>query len=167
MNFLKRAEVWLLLLAGAAVSIRVLLPPEEESAPSTFEAAQNAEQKQPALQILRCTLERDFGNARLDVELRYRNDSPRPLILAPPDARLLAGEAEVPPFVLPAEKLVEAGAGTTQEVRLRYWLEKKHLEGPLVLEIRGAKAEVKNARPLALDTLENRKPRVWQGPILP
>lgn len=166
MNFLKRVEVWLLLLAGAAVSIWVLMPPEREASDS-FERAQEAGIDAPALQILRCTLERDFGNARLDVELRYRNESPRPLILAPPDARLLAGETEVPPFILPAEKLVEIPARTTQEVRLRYWLEKKHLESALTLEIRDAKAEVKSAASLELDALENRKPKVWQGPILP
>lgn len=167
MNFFKRVEVWVLLLAGAAVSLWVLIPAPEEGAeiPPAFS---EEGQKQPALQVLRCTLERDFGNARLDVELRYRNDGPRPLILAPPDARLLsAGDVEVPPFVLPAEKLIEIGARTTQEVRLRYWLDQKHLNGALSLEIRGAKAQVKTAKALPLEKLENRKPKVWQGSIKP
>jgi hypothetical protein len=130
--------------------------------PQPVEAAE----KSAPLVIHRCTLERDFGNARLDIELRYRNASPRPLILQPPDVKLLTGDGkEVPPFILATEKPPQIAAQTSQDVRLRYWLDKSHLVGTLSLDIRGSTAEVKTAVPLEVEKLENRKPKTWPGSI--
>ena len=114
------------------------------------------------LQLRRCTLERDFGNARLDLEVRYKNASPRPLSMQPPDVRLInAAGKDVPPFILPVERPPTVEAQTTADIRLRFWLEKTDLIGALTLDIRGQRLEVKSATPLDLEKLENKKPRVW------
>ncbi|WP_395750624.1 hypothetical protein [Prosthecobacter sp.] len=114
------------------------------------------------LQLRRCTLERDFGNARLDVEVRYKNSTPRPLFMQAPDVRLTNGTGkEVPPFILPVERPPSVEAQTTSDIRLRFWLEKADLSGSLTLEIRGQKLEIKNGTPLDLEKLENAKPKVW------
>jgi hypothetical protein len=166
MKFLQRPELWILLLLAAGVTGWVML--SGPAAPRDDEAAADPEpvDASAAMIVHRTTLERDFGNARLDIELRYRNDSPRGLILQPPDVRLLAaGGAEVPPFILPTERPPQVPAQSTQDLRLRYWLDQKHLDGPLTLDIRGQTAEVKVAAPFSLDQLENRKPKTWTGPI--
>jgi len=165
MSFLKRFEVWLLILLSLGASIWVFTTDSDpglgEQEPIATDAAPEA-----GLNIHRCTLERDYGNARLDIELRYRNTSPRPLILLPPDVKLLTADGkEVPPFTLPVEKPAQIAAQTAQDVRLRYWLDKSHLQGSLTLEIRGEKAEVKSASPVDLDKLENGKPKTWTGPM--
>lgn len=163
MSFLKRIEVWVLLIIGGGAAIWVLTDkPAIEGDPQPVESTSS----DPALMIHRCTLERDFGNARLDIELRYRNASPRPLILQPPDVKLTTGDGkEVPPYILPVEKPPQIAAQTTQSVRLRYWLEASHLNSSLTLDVRGAKAEVKSATPLDLSKLESKKPKLWQGTI--
>lgn len=166
MAFLKRIEVWVLLLLGAGAAVWVLMDqPKIEGDPLPIDAKDEVD---PAtlVTIHRCTLERDFGNARLDIELRYRNTYPRDLVLQPPDVKLLTGEGkEVPPFILPVEKPPQIPALTVQSVRLRYWLDAAHLKGALSLDIRGSKAEVKSAAPLDLEKLENAKPKTWQGAI--
>ena len=163
---LKRFEVWVLILLAAGACLWVVLdqPASEGDPRPVTEEEQTAEE--PALVIHRCTLERDYGNARLDIELRYRNSSPRPLVLQTPDVKLLTHEGrEVPPFILPVEKPPQIAPRTTQSVRLRYWLEAVHLKGALNLDIRGTKADVKSDAALDLEKLENRKPRTWQGVI--
>lgn len=163
MSFLKRIEVCVLLILGVGAAIWVLTDkPVIEGDPQSIESTSG----DPALVIHRCTLERDFGNARLDIELRYRNASPRPLILQPPDVKLLTGDGkEVPLYILPVEKPPQIAAQTTQSVRLRYWLEASHLNSSLTLDVRGTKAEVKSDAPLDLSKLESRKPKLWKGTI--
>lgn len=160
MHLFKRFEVWLLLLAGGIAvwwSFPSAPPPEEDVPVAAMQA-------DLPLQLRRCTLERDFGNARLDVEFRYQNASPRPLFMQPPDVRLInAAGKDVPPFILPAERPVSIEAQTTADLRLRFWLEKADLTGALTLDIRGQKLEVKNSTPLDLEKLENKKPKVWTG----
>lgn len=163
MSFLKRIEVWVLLLIGGGAAIWVLT--DKPSVEGDLESAESTS-TEPALVIHRCTLERDYGNARLDIELRYRNASPRPFLLQPPDVKLMTGHGkEVPPFILPMERPPQIAAETTQSVRLRYWLESDHLHGQLMLELRGEKAEVKSSTALDLTKIENAKPRSWQGAI--
>ncbi len=166
MAFLKRIEVWVLLLIGGGAALWVLNDqPELEGDPEAIEATEAAA-PESALTIHRCTLERDYGNARLDIELRYRNASPRPLVLQPPDVKLLTAEGkEVPPFILPVESPPQIAANTAQSVRLRFWLEQAHLNGALTLEVRGSQAEVKPAAALDLTKLENKKAKSWQGSI--
>lgn len=167
MSFFKRIEVWVLLLLSIAAAVWVFTTDQkaaEDGNPQSI--AEGEVSQEPGLKILRCSLERDYGNARLDIELRYRNASPRPLFLLPPDVRLLTAEGkEVPAFTLATEKAAQIPAQTAQDVRLRFWLEKGHLSGPLTLEIRGEKAEVKSSAAVSLDSLENGKPKSWPGAI--
>lgn len=157
MHMFKRFEVWLLLIAGGIAvwwSFQSGTPVEDGPV---------AEMKADApLQLRRCTLERDFGNARLDLEVRFKNSSPRPLFMQPPDVRLInAAGKDVPPFILPVERPASIEAQTTSDLRLRFWLEKADLAGSLTLDIRGQKLEVKNSTPLDLEKLENKKPKMW------
>ncbi len=158
MRIFQRFEVWLLLIVGGIAiwwSFEPVQTPAETGPGSEMSA-------DAALQLRRSTLERDFGNARLDLEVRYKNSSPRPLSMQAPDVRLVNGAGkDVPPFILPVERPPSIGAQTTGDVRLRFWLEKADLAGPLTLEIRGQKLEVKNGTALDLEKLENAKPKVW------
>ena len=158
MRIFQRFEVWLLLIAGG-----IAVWWSFQTTPNPSETGPGAEiSAESPLQLRRCTLERDFGNARLDLEVRYKNASPRPLSMQAPDVRLLnAAGKDVPPFILPVERPPTAEAQTTGDIRLRFWLEKADLNGTLTLEIRGQKLEVKNATPLDLEKLENAKPKVW------
>lgn len=158
MRVFQRFEVWLLLIAGG-----IAVWWSFSTAPNPSETGPVAEINPEApLQLRRCTLERDFGNARLDLEVRCKNASPRPLSMQPPDVRLLnAAGKEVQPFILPVERPPSIEAQTTGDVRLRFWLEKADLAGPLTLEIRGQKLEVKNSTPLDLEKLKNATPKVW------
>ncbi len=158
MRIFQRFEVWLLLIAGG-IAVWWSFPTEGRPDLDAPVAELNAD---VPLQLRRCTLERDFGNARLDLEVRYKNTSPRPLSMQPPDVRLInAAGKDVPPFILPVERPPTVEAQTTADLRLRFWLEKADLQGALTLEIRGQKLEVKNSTPVDLEKLENAKPKVW------
>jgi len=158
MHLFKRFEVWLLLIASG---IAVWWSFQSNTAPA--EDGPLTEMKTDApLQLRRCTLERDFGNARLDLEIRYKNASPRPLYMQPPDVRLInAAGKDVPPFILPVERPASIEAQTTSDLRLRFWLEKADFAGSLTLDIRGQKLEVKNGTLFDLEKLENAKPKIW------
>ena len=142
MRLLSRPEVWLLILASGVAAWWAL----REPAPYATDAAEIASTTAPeaTLRIHRCTLTRDFGNARLDIEFHYRNASPRPLFMQPPDVKLLttAGK-EVPVFILPSERPPRIAEGASSDLRLRFWLEKEHLRAGLRLDIRGQSVEVK------------------------
>jgi hypothetical protein len=167
MSILKRFEIWLLLALSLGAIVWVL---QQDSAgdptAAPADASPTAAADGSSLKLHRTTLERDYGNARLHLELRYANTSPRPFFLLPPDVRLLttAGQ-EIPPFVLPVEKPAQIPADTTQDVRLRYWLDTAHLQTGLTLDLRGQRLEIKPPGPFALDRLENQKPQTWNGPI--
>ncbi len=158
MRVFQRFEVWLLLIAGA-VAVWWSFEPAQSPSEGAPMAELNADSP---LQLRRCTLERDFGNARLDLEVRYKNASPRPLSMQPPDVRLINTTGkDVPPFILPVERPPTVEDQTTADIRLRFWLEETDLAGALTLDIRGQRLEVKSATPLDLEKLENKKPRVW------
>ncbi len=161
MKFYQRIEVWVLLLLTAAAIVFVLQPgAEPEGWEESHPAAGSGQEREITLSLRGATLERDYGNARLDLDVRVVNKSPHPVLLTPPRARLLAGAEggrEVPPFFLPAEQPPEVGAGGTSEVQLRYWLEAADLQGPLWLEVDEERLEVKSAAPFELESLENRK----------
>lgn len=158
MRLFQRFEVWLLLIAGGIAMWWSF----KADAPQAADGPVPESSADAPLQLRRCTLERDYGNARLDLEIRYRNASPRPLFMQPPDVRLLnAAGKEVAPFILPAERPISVEAQATSDLRLRFWLEQSDLQGPLTLDIRGATLEVKNVTPLDLEKLENKKPKVW------
>ena len=96
MRIFQRFEVWLLLIVGGIAILWSF-----QTAPNPAENSHGAEiSADSPLQLRRCTLERDFGNARLDLEVRYKNSSQRPLFMQPPDVRLInAAGQDVPPFI--------------------------------------------------------------------
>jgi hypothetical protein len=160
MRLLSRPEIWLLLAISAIAGWWAL----REPAPYAQEEGEIAATTVPdaILRIHRCTLERDFGNARLDIELRYRNTAPRPLAMQPPDVRLLTADGrEVPPFILPPERPTTVPENSSADLMLRYWLEAKDLTSTLRLDVRGQSVSVKSAEPLDLEKLDNKKPVTW------
>lgn len=164
MRLSQRPEIWFLLAAGALAAWWALRDPQPYDAAEarTLEKNSAATPGDAVLRIQRSTLTRDFGNARLDIEFHFENRSQRPLFLQPPDVRLIAGESdEVPVFILPTEKPPRVAEHAAADLRLRFWLEKAHLLGPLRLEIRGQTAQVKTAAPLDLESLTNDQPRTW------
>ncbi len=163
MKFHQRPEVWILLLGCVVAVVWVLVDTSGEE-DFGIDLKQPVTEEEP-LVLYRVTLERDYGNARLDIEFRYQNASPRPLTLQPPDAVLVTSEGEeVPPFILATSPAPTVSAETTQDVRLRYWLEESHLTGELTLRVRDAEMVVKADRSFDLDRLENGKPKSWTDP---
>ncbi len=162
MKFHQRPEVWILLLGCVLAVGWVLMDSSGDS--GLGPAVGPPVTAEEPLRLYRVTLERDYGNARLDIEFRYQNASPRPITLQPPDAKLITSAgAEVPPFILAVSPAPVVAAGTTQDVRLRYWLEEDHLKEGLTLQIRDASVLVKADAPFDLDRLENGKPESWTG----
>ena len=157
----KRVEVLLLLVLSIGVAAWVLSskPPQEDA-----EWDRPIEEPTAATEdkIHRCVIERDHGHARLDIELRISNTGTQRLGMQPPQVRLLNGSgAEVPPFFLPFEAQPVVPPGNTQDARLRYWVTKADLVGPLTLEVQGKKIEVKSPEPLDLEKLKNKVPQTF------
>jgi hypothetical protein len=158
MKWYQRIELWFLAAVVAGVLFFVL------GSGSPDDAVAARDEKDPSTEsgtvIHRRTLERDHGNARLDLDISHTNTSEARFPMQPPAVRLMTGAGrEVPSFFLPFSPPPEIAAGARQEVRLRYWLEKADLAGALMLEIEGRKMPVKSAAPFDLESLENKKPR--------
>lgn len=150
-----RPELWVLLAIAVAGVAYVLSSRPRGSDPSPGAPAGTASGDAP-LMLHRCILERDYGNARLDIELRVKNTSAETLPMQSPKVKLLAGKnREVPGYFLPFEKQSEIAPNTTQDVQLRYWLEGADLQGALKLEVIGETLEVKSDRPFDLQTMKN------------
>ncbi len=158
MKILLRIEV-LFLLALAVVGGAWVLLSDKPGALDEGKPAVASISKDPgdgSTLIRRCHLERDVGNARLDIELRMTNNHSKKLLLAPPVLRLInAKGADVPAYFLPTEPPPELTAKSTHEVRMRFWLEADDVKGELVLEVDGQKFNIKTAAPLNLETLKN------------
>lgn len=160
----QKPEVWVLLVASLAVAFWALKPPLESPSwdvgvgsggvPSTANAT---------VQVLGGELVRDYGNARLDLVVRLKNESIHPLLLTAPKVRLLADQKEVPAFYLPAERAPEVAPKTTSEVKLRYWLESGDLQKSLTLDVNGESVPVKSAKAFDLQKIENGQPRSLRG----
>lgn len=160
MSFLKRLEVWFLLILAAALGAFVLVQstvsdPDEPLITDTVPAKVDGK---PAL--LGLTIERDHGNARLDIDVRLTNPNARRLLLVPPAVRLLnAKGTEVPAFILPVEPPPELPPSTEATAKLRFWLEQEDLAGKLTLELVGTTLEVKPDKAFDLETLKNAEPK--------
>ena len=165
MNLFKRIEIIILLVLAAGGAAWVLSnsgsaddEPGADSAASS--GAPHDDDARTANKMHRCTVERDYGNARLDIDLRFANRGAKKLVMQPPQVKLLTDAGrEVPPFFLPFDPVPEIPAGTTQDVRLRYWLEKADLQGGLKLVIGDERIEVKSAEAFDLETLKNKEPK--------
>ena len=135
--------------------LRVRLAPSRRRTGGAGGSGTSASSDDAPLKLHRCVIERDYGNARLDIDLRLRNDTAETLVLQPPKARLLAAKGrEIPAFFLPFEKLPEVPPKTTQDVQLRYWLEAADLQGALKLEVEGGTIDVKSAKAFDLEHAE-------------
>ena len=163
MKWYQRMELWILLalvLGGLAWVFMSRSSSDLES--DLVSQSAPAEQRDAALKIYRCTLVRDYGNARLDIDLRVRNDSSEKLTMQTPKVKLMSGKGrEVPSFFLPFEQLPEVPAHATQDVQLRYWLEAADLSGSLMLEVTGQSVDVKSANPFDLEKIKNSESKTF------
>jgi hypothetical protein len=163
MHFLKRIELWVLLAVIVAGLAWVFTSgPGDEEDLYGGSANQAAADSQAPLQLHRCVLTRDYGNARLDIDLRVRNDSAEKLVMTAPKVKLLAaGGREIPEFFL-IEPRPEVVPNSTQDVQLRYWLEASDLQGPLSLDVNGKILAIKGSAPFDLTSMRNEEEKVIQ-----
>lgn len=160
MHLLKRIELWVLLLLIVAGLAWVFTSGNGED-DSGDDGAARVEEGGAPLRLHRCVLKRDYANARLDIELRVRNDSPGPLPMQAPKVKLLTGKGrEVPSFFLPFDAVPEVAAKSTQDVQLRYWLETADLQGALTLEVDGKPLPVKGEKAFDLAVVKNGEEKV-------
>ena len=163
MNFLKRIEVWILLaiLAGGLGWVFLSRPSPEDAAGELGTASSEAAVASGPLRLLRCVVERDYGNARLDVEVSIRNENDEKLRCLPPKVKLLTAQGrEIPSFFLPFDKQPEVPGKTTQDVQLRYWAEESDLADALTLEVEGAQLPVKSTKPFDLQSMQNTEKKI-------
>lgn len=159
MAWMKRFEIWLVLLLALIGLAWVLWfnPTRDEFDEEVLGDNDSAvAQVEEDLSLRRLVAKRDYGNVRLDIDLKVRNPKPEKLVMSPPKVRLLAGEGrEVPGFFLPFEPLPEVSPNSTQEVQLRYWLEEKDLKGTLELQVDGQKLLIKDSASVEIESLKN------------
>lgn len=161
MHFFRRIELWVLLavvLAGLTWVFMSGRNHDEDVADGGVAAMENA---QGPLQLHRCVLKRDYGNARLDIELRVRNNRAEKLVMQTPKVKLLTGKGhEAPSFFLPFDPVPEVSAKSAQDVQLRYWLDAADLQGALTLEVDGKTLPVKSAKAFDLNAMKNDEEKV-------
>ena len=158
MKSLLRIEVLFLLVLAAAGGAWILFShkpsPLDEARPAVARLSQDP--GDGSTLIRSCHLERDVGNARLDIELRVTNSHSKKLLLAPPAMRLINAKGDdVPAYFLPTEPPPELPAKSTSEVKMRFWLEADDVKGALVMEVDGQRFDIKTAAPLELEALKN------------
>ncbi|MDB6117680.1 MAG: hypothetical protein JWO08_1461 [Verrucomicrobiaceae bacterium] len=162
MKIFQRFEVWLLIVLSAVAMMGVFKPfskPEAEGQLSNATPANESTKAAPL--VHRLTLVRDFGNARLDVDVRLTNKHAKKLQLVAPTVKLMAGkDRQIPDFFLPVEPPPEIPAKTTADVHLRFWLEKGDLAGKLTLQFDGESVDLKSDKPFDLGQVKNAEPKV-------
>jgi hypothetical protein len=163
MHFLKRVELWVLLAVVIGGLAWVFMSGHREEEDLSAAGTTATADSQAPLRLHRCVLKRDHGNARLDIELRVRNDGAETLVMHPPKVKLVAaGGRVVPEFFLPFEPRPEVAPGASQDVQLRYWLEWSDLKGALTLEVDGKTLAIKGKEPFDLNSMENDVEKVLQ-----
>jgi len=159
MSFLKRVEIWVLLalVVGGVAWVFTSKPAEELEGPVPLDVTEKAT---APIVFKKAIIERDYGNVRFDLDVQVRNEDAEKLVMSPPAVRLVtAAGREIATFFLPFEKLPEVPAKSSQQVQLRYWLEKQDLQGAITLHVKEHKLEVKSASPLDIEALKNGEPR--------
>lgn len=161
--------VLVLVLAAGVAGVVLWSGGEPGEGARLAQEEQAAEADGPRFEIRGIELERDFGNARLTIDVLFENRRPSALILQPPDVLLLAGSGdeveEVPDFWLATQPRERIPGRETGRAQLRFWLEARHLQGPLVLVIGTHERTVKTEDPVDLSDFENgRKVSVRGGP---
>jgi hypothetical protein len=160
MHFLKRIELWLLLALIVGGLAWVFMSGSADEDPGDAGTASTGTTESP-LKLHRCVLERDYGNARLDIELRVRNDGSDKLVMRAPKVRLLTDKGrEVPSYFLPFDPVPEVPPKSASDVQLRYWLEAPDLQGALILEVDGKSLPVKGAKAFDLKAMKNDEEKV-------
>ncbi|OAI56235.1 hypothetical protein AYO49_04695 [Verrucomicrobiaceae bacterium SCGC AG-212-N21] len=166
MHLPKRIELWVLLAVIIAGLAWVFLSRDDgdQDATGSVTTAATTEDTQAPLKLHRCTLKRDYNNARLDIDLRVKNDGAEPLAMQAPKVKLLTGKGrEVPSFFLPFDPVPQVAPKATQDVQLRYWLESADLQEALKLEIDGKSLPVKSEKPFDLNAMTNGEEKVIQA----
>lgn len=174
MNLLKRFELWVL-LAVILAGLWFVFSPGDSGADGMEDAGSGSSAaggSAPApLHLHRVGVERDYGNVRLDLDVRVRHEGTDKLTMQPPEVRLVSGSGrEIPPFFLPFEPQPEISPGATQDVQLRYWLEAADLQNTLTLKVGERSLVVKSATPLDVETLKNGEKQTftsaeWPGAV--
>jgi hypothetical protein len=163
MHLPKRIELWVLLAMIVAGLVWVFLSRDDGEDDMPGGGTTSVADDQAPLKLHRCTLKRDYGNARLDIELRVRNDGAGKLVMQSPKVKLLTGKGrEVPSFFLPFDAVPEVAAKSAQDVQLRYWLETADLRESLTLEVDGKTMPVKSAKAFDIEAMKNGEERVMQ-----
>lgn len=162
MSIFKRVEVWILavLLVGGAVF--VLLSSRKDGAEGDLGGG--GLDGGGRLTLVEAILERDYGNARLDLTVELDNRGRGPVPSGSPDTRLLTGSGdEVDPFFLAGDFPPDFEGGRRSRVTLKFWLKPEHFGGALTLDVRGDTLAIKSAEPFDLEALENGSPRTLGG----
>jgi hypothetical protein len=160
MQFFKRFELWVLLALIVAGLAWVFMSGGKDDNSDDTTGASITESDAP-LRLHRCMLKRDYGNARLDIDLRVRNDSAEKLVMQTPKVKLLTGKGrEVPSFFLPFDPIPEIAPKSSQDVQLRYWLDAADLDGALKLEVDGKSLPIKSDKAFDLKTMANSEEKV-------
>lgn len=180
MNIFKRFEIWVLLLLLVAATAFVLLTSREEPdletalppAPGSTAAAQQATPQETApFTVDRIELKRDYDNGILQVHLTYDNRTGSDLQLVSPAAKLLGGpdpekgdEAEeIAAFFLAFAPPPTIPSGGSSAAVLKFWVEKRHLENALWLQILQDRQDIKSPAPFDLESIPNQETRVLEG----
>ena len=159
----RRTEVWVLLALTAGTMVLVFKPFGSQETGTITHVAPLTGQEDGIALVHRMTLQRDFGNARLDIDLRLTNKHAKKVQMVAPAMKLMAGkDRQVPEFFLPVEPPPELPPKAIADVKLRYWLEKADLNGKLTLIYEGQPIEIKSERPFDLGNLKNAEPKVMK-----
>jgi hypothetical protein len=161
MHLLKRIELWVLLAVVLAGLAWVFMSGGSREDTVNDGGAASARDAQAPLQLHRCVLKRDYGNARLDIDLRVRNDGTEKLLMRSPKVKLLAPKGrEIPSYFLPFDPVPEIPPHSAQDVQLRYWLETADLQGALSLEVDGKTLAIKSEGAFDLNSVKNNEEKV-------
>jgi len=161
MKVLKRPGIWVLLVTLACGLGLAFYQHYRQHAGGPFADAAAAAAKPGAIEIRKIELERDSGYGILSVTFSYDNTTGADVETAAPqnadaETRLVTVAGHKPDlFFLPGNFPPVLKAGEQSTVTLDYWVERAHLQGALHLEVKGERALVKDAKPFALDTVEN------------
>jgi len=167
MKWYRRIELWFFLMAVLGVLAWVFIQrrpvspdPGDTAVP---EAPGSSAATAPPVTVLHSSLTRDYGNGRLDLVVRLRNDSAEKLVLSSPQVRLLTDKGrEVPSFFLAFADAPTVSPRSVADVELRYWLDAKDLAGALRLEVNGSTVQVKGAKAFDLQAAKQGEKHTFQ-----
>ena len=163
MNYLKRIELWVLLIIIGGGLFWVFSSKSDEGTFADVSAdGQKSAQTSP-LKYYRSSLKRDYGNARLDIDLWIRNDKSETINLHAPAVKLVTSKGkDIPSFFLPFDPIPQIASKAAQDVQLRYWVDAADLEGGLTFEVNGVSIPIKSEQPFDLKSIPNDDTKTFQ-----